>query len=314
MNHWEMENAVQLGVTLKEAGFRVSQMCCSRSSCFDFAARKNGKLVMAKVDSDVDTFSPKDSRELRVIASRVSSASLVISQHTHGKPLQDDTVYSRYGVFVVTEKTAKNLALEMGNPLVFASPGGYSVEIDGKLIEKRRMELGLSIGQLAEMIGVSRRTLYSYERGTAKASVTPAYRIEKTLGVAVAKPINVFERTQKQRQCLLLKTKYAIAAKTVLYKVFKKFASCDISPVHKAPFDFIMNDSESKSVIIGCVAANDESNLENRIQETASFCKVTGTHPVLITRKEKSFGGDIPCFCLDELSLLRSTEDLIMKV
>jgi putative transcriptional regulator len=309
-----MENAVQLGVTFKEAGFQVSQICCSRSSCFDFVARRNGKLLLVKVDSDVDTFSPQSSRELRVIASRVSSASLVVSRQTHGKPLQDDTVYSRYGVFVVTEKTVKNLAFEMGNPLVFASPGGYSVEIDGKLIEKRRIELGLSIGQLAEMIGVSRRTLYSYERGTAKASVTPAYRIEETLGVAVAKPINVFEKTKKQRQCLLMKTKHAIVAKTVLCKVLKKFASCDISPVHKAPFDFIMNDSESKSVIIGCVAAYDESNLKNRIEETESFCRVTGTYPVLITEKEKSSSEDIPCFCLDELSLLRSPEDLIVKV
>jgi putative transcriptional regulator len=185
------------------------------------------------------------------------------------------------------------------------------VEIDGKLIEKRRAELGLSIGQLAGMIGVSRRTLYSYERGSAKASVTPAYRIEETLGVAVAKPINVFERTKKQRQCLLMKTKHAVAARAVLCKVLKKFALCDISPVHKAPFDFIINDLESKNVIIGCVATNDEMNLKNRTDETESFCKVTETHPVLITEKEKSNSGDIPCFSIDKLSLLRSPEDLI---
>lgn len=314
MTHWEMENAVQLGVAFKEAGFQVSQMCCSRSSCFDFAAGKNGKILLAKVDSDVDTFSSNDSRELRVIASRVSSASLVVSQQTHGKPLQDDTVYSRYGVFVVTEKTAKNLALEMANPLIFASPGGYSVEIDGKLVEKRRKELGLSIGKLAEMIGVSRRTLYGYERGIARASVTSAYKIAETLGVAVAKPINILERTRKQRQCLLLKTRYAIASKTILHKVFSKFSSADISPVHKAPFDFVMNVPESKCVIIGCVDPNDESNLENRVEETRSFCEVTGAHPVLITKKEKNQIEDIPCVCIEKLSLMRSPEDLITKI
>jgi predicted transcriptional regulator len=117
MNHWEMENAVHLGVALKEADFQVSQICCSRPSCFDFAARKENTAILVKVNSDVDTFSAHSARELRVIADRVSAASLLISQQTHGKPLEDDTVYSRNGIFVVTEKTIRNIALKTANPL-----------------------------------------------------------------------------------------------------------------------------------------------------------------------------------------------------
>jgi predicted transcriptional regulator len=105
-----MENAVHLGIALKEADFQVSQICCSRNSCFDLAARKNNTTLLVKVNSDVDTFSPNSARELKVIADRVSAASLVISQQAHGKPLEDDTVYSRNGIFVVTEKTICNIA------------------------------------------------------------------------------------------------------------------------------------------------------------------------------------------------------------
>jgi putative transcriptional regulator len=241
MNHWEMENAVALAVALKETGFQVSQICCSRPSCFDFAAKKDDKTVLIKTHSDVDTFSPQDSNELKVIASHVSAASIVISQRTHDKPLEDDTVYSRHAIFVVTEKTIKNIALQTANPLVYAGPGGYFVEIDGTLVEKRRKELGLSVGKLAEMIGVSRRTLYGYERGMAKASVSSAYNLEKTLGSLVVKPINVLEKTRKQLPCLLVKATHAIAGQPLLNKIFKKFAFCDISPIQKAPFDFVMN-------------------------------------------------------------------------
>jgi predicted transcriptional regulator len=126
-----MESALQLGMAFEEAGFQISQMCCSRPSCFNFAARRNGKVLLTRIVPEVGTFSQGDSRELKVIASRVSSASLLISQKTHGKPLRDDTVYSRYGVFAVNGKTAKNIALETAKPLIFAIPGGYSVEIDG---------------------------------------------------------------------------------------------------------------------------------------------------------------------------------------
>ena len=52
--------------------------------------------------------------------------------------------------------------------------------------------MGLSIGKFAEIIGVSRRTVYGYERGIARASVNSAYKLAETLGVA-AKPINVWK-------------------------------------------------------------------------------------------------------------------------
>ena len=314
MNHWEMENAVHLGVALKEAGFQVSQICCSRPSCFDFAARKEDTAVLVKVNSDVDTFPAQSAQELKVIAGHLSAASLIISQQARGKPLEDDTVYSRNSIFVVTEKTIKNIALQTANPLVYAGPGGYTVEVDGALIEKRRKELGLSVGKLAAMIGVSRRTLYGYERGMTRASVTPAYKLAKTLGVPVVKPIKILERTQKQRQCLLIKAKAAIAGKMLLQKIFRKFAFCDVSPVHKAPFDFIMSVPTSKYAIVGSVAVNRERNLNNRVEELLSICRVVRAHPVLITEKRKYSSKDVFCVCMDELSVMRTPEDLIASV
>src|SRR3989304_3787051 len=123
MNHWERESAVHLGVAVKESGFQVSYICCSRPSCFDFAARKDDRTMLVKVNSDVDAFSAQSARELRIIAGRVSAASLVISQQTHGKPLEDDTVYSRNAVFVVTERTIKNIAQQTATPGHEDGPG-----------------------------------------------------------------------------------------------------------------------------------------------------------------------------------------------
>jgi putative transcriptional regulator len=314
MNHWEMENAVHLGVALKEAGFQVSQICCSRPSCFDFVTRKEDTTILVKVNSDVDTFSVQSARELKVIAGRVSAASLLISQQTHGKPLEDDTVYSRNGIFVVTEKTVRNIALQTAHPLIYAGPGGYSVEVDGELVEKRRKELGLSIGKLAVMIGVSRRTLYGYERGMAKASVKSAYKLAETLGVPVAKPINVLKSTRKQRQCLLIKARHAFIRKVLLQKVLRKFAFCDISPVYRAPFDFIMNVSHDTGVIVGGVAVSGERNIDKRTEEIKSVCNVIHAHPVLITEKPKVSSKNVSCICMDELSAMRTPEDLVAAV
>ena len=311
MNHWEMENVIQLGITFKEAGFQISQVCCSRQSCFDFAARKDNTSILVKVSSDVDAFSPRSARELKMIADRVSAASLLISQQTHGKPLEDDTVYSRNGIFVITEKTVRNIALRTANPLIYAGPGGYSVEVDGQLVEKRRKELGLSIGKLAAMIGVSRRTLYGYERGMAKASVKSAYKLARTLGIPVAKPINVLRRKRKQYQLCLIKAHHAFIRKVLLQKVLKKFAYFNISPVYKAPFDFIINIPKSKQVIIGTVAVRNDGGLDKRVEEIISLCSVIDAHPVLITEKNRFTNKAVSCICLDELPSLHSSEDLV---
>ncbi|MCJ7762464.1 helix-turn-helix domain-containing protein [Candidatus Bathyarchaeota archaeon] len=311
MHHWEMENAAALSVALKEADFQVSNLCCSRPSCFDFAARKNNTALLIKIHSDIDTFSHQDATELKIIADHVSTASLLISQKTHDKPLADDTVYSRHAIFVVTEKTIKSMALQTANPIVYAGPGGYFVEINGALVEKRRKELGLSIGKLADMICVSRRTLYGYERGMAKASVASAYNLAKTLGIPVAKSINIFEKTRKQSYCLLTKATRAIAGQALFFKVFRKFAFCNISPVHKAPFDFIMNIPNEKHAIIGSIATNTEKHLNKRVEETLNICQVINAHPVLITENPRSFSEDINCVCMDELHAMRTPKELI---
>ena len=220
-------------------------------------------------------------------------------------------MYSRNGVFVLTEKSIRNIAVQTANPLIYAGPGGYSVEVDGELVEKRRKELGLSIGKLAVMIGVSRRTLYGYERGMAKASVNSAYKLAETLGVPVAKPVNVLKHTRKQRQCLLMKAKRTITGKALLQKVFRKFALCDISPVFRAPFDFIMNVSNGKGPIVGAIAVSDERNLDKRTEELVSVCDVIRARPVLITEKLRFFSKDVPCICLDDLSTIAPAEALI---
>jgi len=311
MTYVKTENEKAIETVLKEAGFTVSQRCCSRPSCFDFAARKNTTLVFIKVQPDIGNVSPNDSLELEVISERVSAASFLISEKAREKPLEDDTIYSRYNVLAVTQRTFENILIRKIYPLIQAGPGGYYVEIDGGAIKRRRQELGLSIGELAEMMGASRRTLYGYERGMAKASVSAAYNLICILGIPVAKPINVFKKRKDQSKRFLTTAKHAISKNKFLQKIFKKLARCNITTVKKAPFDFIINVKEEKMKIIGGVANNSERELNRRVNEILSVCRVVQAHPVLITEKQKPSNKDIICIHSEELSKIKNPEDLI---
>jgi len=314
MTYRETENARAAETILKEAGFSVSQMCCSRPSCFDFAARKDKTLVFIKVQPDIGNSSPNDSMELKVISECVSATSLLISKKTREKPLEDDTVYSRYNILVVTLKTLENLILRKTYPLIQAGPGGYYVEIDGEAIKRRRQELSLSIGEIAEMMGVSRRTIYGYEQGMAKASVPTAYNLICILGIPVAKSINIFEKSKNQHKHLLTEARRIITKNKLLKRIFRKLARCNITAVRKAPFDFVITAPEEKMKIIGGVANNKEQELNKRIEEILSVSRVIQAHPVIITDKQKPSNKEISCICSKELSEIKGLEDLVVTL
>ncbi len=311
MTYREMGKVKAAESILKEGGFNVSQRCCSRPSCFDIAARKRESLIFIKVQSDIGCVSPYDSLELRIISEHVSAASLLISEKTREKPLEDDTVYSRYNVLAITSRTFESIVLKGTYPLIQAGPGGYYVEIDGEAIKRRRQELGLSVGEVAEKIGISRRTLYGYERGMAKASVTVAYNLLCTLGIPVAKPVDIFEIHKSQRKTLMARARRIITRNRLLQRIFKKLAGYNIVAVRKAPFDFIITVPEENMKIIGGVADGKEETLNRRVEEILSLSKVVRAHPVLVTDGQKpSLNKDIMCIKSEEISKIKSLEDL----
>ncbi|MCL6578614.1 MAG: helix-turn-helix domain-containing protein [Candidatus Bathyarchaeota archaeon] len=300
---------------LKEAGFSVSEKCSSRHSCFDYAARKGENVVFIKFQMDIDGFSFDDSQELRLLSECISAAYFLVSERTREKPLEDDTVYRRYEVFAVTPKTFENIVLHKIYPLIQAGPGGYYVEIDGETIKRRRQELGLSAGEAAEMIGISRRTLYGYERGMAKASVAAAYNLIYALGAPVAKPINVFDKPKNQRKCSLLRTAGNVIAKNkLLARICSKFSRSRVTMVKRAPFDFVITIPEEKMKIVGGVASDRERTLNRRVEEILSVSRVIKARPILITEKQKPTNKDIPCIYRDDLSKIRKLEDIICMV
>lgn len=299
---------------LKEAGFTVSEICCSRPSCFDFVARKDKITIFIKSQSDIGSIPSGDSLELKAISESVSAASLLVGEKARERPLEDDTVYTRYNILVVTPKTFENIVVQKIYPLVQAGPGGYYVEIDGESIKRRRQELGLSSGEMAKRIGVSRRTLYGYERGMAKASVPATYDLMFTLGIPVAKPVNVFERPRTQSKCFLVKARDVLVRNKLLQKVLGKLARCNVTTINKAPFDFVISIPEEKMRILGGVAGTKERELDRRVDEILSVSKVVRAHPILITDGQKVSDKDIACIYGEQLSRVKNPEDLIANV
>ncbi len=313
-----MKRAEILDITesvLKKAGFQLSQRCTSRPSCFDLAAHRKKQLTFIKVYANIGNVSAKDASELQTISECFSATPLIIGEKTRRKPLEDDTVYSRYDIYAITTKTLEDMALHKVHPLVEAGPGGYYIELDGNLIRKRRQEMELSVGTLAEMLGISRRTLYGYERGMAKASVSTAYKLEWTLGVPLAQVIDVFHFTPKGTG-FFATAQRIIIKHHLLQTVFRKFTQFDFRVAHtgRAPFDFIAQCSERKLKIIGGIADKKERNVDQRTEEIISVGKIINAQPIFITDGEKIPNNNIPLIHREALAKMQNPEEFIAQL
>jgi len=154
-----------------------------RRYCFDEIIREDEYIVVAKNVEDAEEVSPRTAEGLRSFSVFLEGLPVVVSEKAAGERLEDNIVYTRYRLPVVTRSTLERL---MGGgsdePLIYISKGGVYVRIRGEELRRIREEKGLSRGELARLLGVSRRTVLYYEKGLSDASLPVAAKMEEHIG------------------------------------------------------------------------------------------------------------------------------------
>jgi putative transcriptional regulator len=177
---------------LEDAGFTVSDRCAVRPKSFDVVARRDRDLVFVKILGNIDAFDRATGVAMRRLGEFLKGTPLVIGLRTRDKELDPGVMYLRHGVPVLSPDTAYNLFVERVEPLIYAAPGGLYVSIDGDVLKDEREDRGWSLGQLANELGVSRRTVSKYEDGM-DASIDVAQQLEELFGGDLTNPLDVFD-------------------------------------------------------------------------------------------------------------------------
>jgi len=172
--------------------------------------------------------------------------------------------------------------------------------------------LGLSVGKLAELMGISRRTIYGYERCMAKASVSAAYNLEWILGVPVARPIDPLQAVAHEKG-FFAKAKRAIVGNRLLQSVVGKFVRFDfkVASTKWAPFDFVAQFPEENVNIVGGVTFEKEKSIDQRTREILSISEVVKAQPVFITDGKQVPNNEIPLIRSEDLMKIKCQEDLM---
>jgi len=276
------ELIVHVRETLARAGFYVSKPLNMRSVSFDLAARRDKTLLIIKILSNVDAFAKESAEEMKTLAEALQASPLMIGERSGSGEIEEGIVYSRFNVPIISLQTLNDHLLEGVPPFIFAAPGGLYVKLDSQVLKRIREEKGMSLGNLAEVAGVSRRTIQMYEGGMG-AMIEVALRLEDFLKQPLVVPVDPFECKQEERERY-----YELKAPdTFSRQIFEKLVALGYSvvPTSKAPFEALTKDH---TVLILTGIGQDESKLREKALAVSDLSKVTERGSVIFIERIKS--------------------------
>ena len=277
MDRMELINTTR--AILAKAGFDVSSALTLRGICFDIIARRDDRMLIIKVLSNIDAFSKDNADEMKVLADSLGATPLVTGERSSSGALEPSIVYSRFNISIVSNETLADLLLEEAPPFIFAAPGGLYVRLDSELLKAAREERGISLGVLAETAGVSRRTIQMYESGMG-AMIDAALRMEEFLGLPIIEPIDPFtfkseERRKEQHAAPDIDGSFALQQLSTL--------GFNVRPVVRSPFEAVSkNDS---ALMLTSLGSDDEKVMERAIV-ASEISRIMDRFSILIVEKK----------------------------
>jgi len=174
---------------LTSNGFETSHIY--ERSCFDLMARRKLLLLLLKVLVNIDGINSLQAHEIKTLAHTFLASPLLIGIRSKTEYLEEDVVYERHGIPVIAPETFRNMVVDGEYPEVIADRGGYYVQIDRRTLREVREEYNLSLKDLADLAHVSRKTIYKYENGLARASPETAMKLEEILNIRITLSIDI---------------------------------------------------------------------------------------------------------------------------
>jgi putative transcriptional regulator len=295
---------------LSKLGFSVSEPHTLRSISFDIVARRDEILLIIKVLSNVDAFNSENAKELRMITNLLKGSPLIIGVKSSTNDIENGVVYFRHGIPIISVGTFKDFFLEEVPPFVFAAPGGLYVHLDGELLRNIREKNKLSLGAMADVAKVSRRSIQLYESGMG-AMMDAALRIEEFLKTPVILPINpLFTHAKNEEETTRWIDSFE-GFKGLERDVFHHLnvLGYKIMPTTKSPFDALTKDS--KTLILTSVEHKD-GTLAKRAKIVTNISKVIDKHSVIFVEKSQKLTLEgTPLIDKRELKKIHDSEEVI---
>ena len=184
----------KLDSLLKNSGFYTySLKSTGEKFCFDLLAKRDDMLFVIKILSNIDNISEDIFEEMKFFSKIVNAIPILIGEKNRRTILDDLTIYVRKRLPIINFNTFRSMIKDNIFPYIVAKRGGGAIFLDGNQLKLLREEKEISRKNFAEHIGITKRSLCSYERGVMRTSVDTAKKIEEILDNSIFRKINLYK-------------------------------------------------------------------------------------------------------------------------
>ena len=281
--------------SMRKAGYEVLET----EGNFDIVAKRDDKTMLIKVLMNIDALKEDQAMSLRTVAYFMGCQAVVVATKNNRETLDDDVVYARFDIPVMTPKLLGSICMQGDVPAVESAKGRHTMEINTDVMRNRRKELGLTLETLAEKIGLSKKAIYEIENERVKPTKDTVDKIEETLTVNIQKPYHI-----KDAPATYLKPKTELQE-----KVSREFTRMGIenSPVYSTQFE---NVGKERFSIITSISQNVEK-IKRQAIGLRNMSSFMSTKAIFVAKKshQESVHG-VPVVLESELPEIHTSKEL----
>jgi len=183
----------QLKLILENNGFTIYLLKSLKEKfCFDILAKNDASLIVIKIISNIDNISEDLLDELKFFSKIVQAIPIIIGEKNRRSKLENNSIYIRKNLPIINFETFKLIIQEKVFPYILAKRGGGTIFLDGNRLRLMREGKEVSRKNFSDLIGITKRSLCSYERGVMRTSIETANKIKKFFDDTVIRKINIF--------------------------------------------------------------------------------------------------------------------------
>ena len=227
--------------SLEKAGYETMNI----GGSFDVVAKREDHTLLIKVLMNIDALKEDQAMSLRAIAYFMGSQPVVISIKNNRDTLENDTVYSRFEVPVMSPKLFESMITQGEINVIHSAKGRHTTEIDTNVLREKRKELGYTLEGIADKAGITKKAAYEIESNRVNPTKETVDKLEKILSTKIQRPYEI-----KNAPITYLKPKDD--SQENISRELKRIG-IDNSSVYSSPFE---NVGKDKFPIITSVSSN----------------------------------------------------------
>jgi len=267
---------------LEKKGYRVEIVSYPTSHdkrSIDLLAASTTKNIFIKIVEDLKHVNNREASELKGLSTVLDAHPLIVAEKEEGVELDDMAAYEKHGLYAVN---VGGLEAALENSIyVVKRHGNFYMRIDSKKLREFRRVRGLSLGDLAELVGVSRKTVYEYERSNMDVSLSTAIRLLEVIGDEIFKPIPVLDRQEKSvKRSTKRMAADTVAERKIILQVEKRGGEAIHS--RHSPIDIGVRFAEKKAVVI--VEHKHDADIGFRGEEAVKIAKAASAEKIALIR------------------------------